>query len=63
MSNVKRFTYVQAPRGSIVHVTYRGLVEGNRTVCGRMLTTQWTWRRSAIRNWLKNRKHCKQCGR
>lgn len=47
MARVKRFYLTRCGRSSVVHRCYSAThVEGERTACGRMLTTKWNWARS-----------------
>lgn len=49
---------VMSPRSTKVHVAY-GLIEGDRTVCGRRMQIGWTYARVPRR---AARKHkCSQC--
>jgi ribosomal protein L34E len=43
MSKERRFYYVTAPGGDVVHLHWGKLLEGEKLACGRRLQKGWHW--------------------
>lgn len=59
---MKRFHYVVAPGSRIVHRVYNktaGVIEGDRTACGRIVPLGWSLR-AELSRWTRLRR-CKKC--
>lgn len=54
---MKRFYYVQRRPGGTFHLHTGALVEGEKVLCGRRLTTDWSW----VFPRPRRAPRCKQC--
>jgi hypothetical protein len=43
MRRMRRFTYVVAPNGGVLHLAFGKLLEGEKLACGRRMAPKWKY--------------------
>lgn len=43
MKRLRRFTYVMAVNGGVLHLAFGKLGEGEKVACGRRMQVKWKW--------------------
>ncbi len=62
---VRKFFYVCAPRGRVMHIQRTRYHPAGRTACGRVSTPDWLWQTGWVWVWQTRGRtpRCKQCVR